>query len=237
MKKLLFCLLIFLAQNIGFSKYIALTFDDWPNNIYTPQVLEILKKENIKATFFVLGKNSQTFSGILQQEFNEWHEIWNHSYSHPNFNKIGDEKAIQEIEKTNKIIENIIWKKPKFYRPPYWLRNENIVKHFSGQRLAMRNIEAMDRKLKTSNDIKNQIVKNVKDDGIILIHDLHNQSVQALENIITTLKSQGYEFVTLSQLQKQFPDSLDPSNAKYIPDIEKKFVQLPNWFRKIYLNL
>src|SRR5580765_718578 len=101
------------------DKKAYLTFDDGPNSNYTPKILDILKENNIKATFFVCGKNVKKNPEILKRIADEGHLIGNHSYSHSLLKSIIFFSP--EVEKTNNMVKEIVGKTPKFYRAPYGL--------------------------------------------------------------------------------------------------------------------
>ncbi|HEY2139420.1 MAG TPA: polysaccharide deacetylase family protein, partial [Chthoniobacterales bacterium] len=99
--------------------YIALTFDDGPNPILTPKLLDLLAARHLKATFFVIGQNAADHPEILKRAVREGHEIGNHSWSHPNFGKMSDDAVRREIQKTDDAISAAIGKRPTLLRPPY----------------------------------------------------------------------------------------------------------------------
>ncbi len=185
------------------KKYIALSFDDWPSKTLTPKLLDLLKKYNIKATFCVLWKNSSYFPEIVKREFDEWNEICNHSWGHPNLTKLSAERLKKEIENTDKKIIEITWEKPKLFRPPYWAYNDKVKKAV-WRTVLMWNVDSMDWKNKNvEKNIKN-VEKDLKDGSIILFHDIHKQSIETIEPLIKKLKEENYEFLTVSELLKRW---------------------------------
>lgn len=213
MKKILFFLLLAIFSSQAFAtKYVALTFDDWPSPKTTPQVLQILKKNHVKATFFVLWKNANKSPDILKAMIQDWHEIWNHSYSHPWLTKIPFKEAKKELSSTNIIIKDNAWVDSTFRRPPGWYRNNQIQKQV-WMKLAMRTIDTKDRKHKNPAKTLENIKANLKPWAIILMHDIHPTSVQALPSVIDYVKSQWYTFVTLDELSKISPSSFNAKNT------------------------
>ena len=101
------------------EKVIALTFDDGPDRDFTPQVLDILKKNDVKATFFVVGENVEWNPEILKRQYNEGHEIGNHTFTHINVSKKGYDDIYKEINNTQQAIKKVIGEEPKLFRPPY----------------------------------------------------------------------------------------------------------------------
>src|SRR5436190_2021415 len=100
--------------------YIALTFDDGPDPKYTPRILDILKQENVPATFFVMGKNGQAYPDILRREVNEGHEVGNHTFTHPNLGEIPGRVTDLELNATQRLIESITGRSTLLCRPPYF---------------------------------------------------------------------------------------------------------------------
>lgn len=203
-------MILFSSQTFA-AKYVALTFDDWPNPKTTPQVLSILKKNNIHATFFVLWQNANKSPDLLKTMVENWHQIWNHSYSHAWLTKIPFSQAEKEINSTNKIIENSIWISPTFWRPPGGFWSPQLQK-MAWMKLAMWTIDTKDRQHKNPVKTLANVKANLKDGSIILMHDIHPTSVQALPNVIAYIKSQGYDFVTIEQLAKISPSSFKTKN-------------------------
>ena len=159
------------------KKYVALTFDDGPNDTSTLDLLKILKDNDVKATFFELGQMVDRYPEVAKKVHEEGHEIASHSYSHPQLNTLSPEEVKAEITKTDKAI--------------YQAAGKSIIQW---------SVDTEDWKLKDPNKILKVVQNNVYDGAIILLHDIHPKSVQAVPGIIQTLKAQGYEFVTVDQL-------------------------------------
>ncbi len=187
----------------NWPKYVALTFDDWPSKKLTPELLKILKKHNIKATFFVLWKNVAYFPEVLKQIKKEGHEIWSHSWSHPNLKKVKDKRLKEEIEKTDNEIKKVIWEKPKLFRPPYWAFN-NRVKKAIWRTILMWNVDSKDRKNRNIKKNISYVEKDLKNWSIILFHDIHKESVETIEPLIEKLKKENYKFLTVSELLQRW---------------------------------
>lgn len=191
------------------EKIIALTFDDGPDKDYTPQVLDILKKYNVKATFFVVGENVEWNSKILKRQYEEGHEIGNHTFTHINVSKKGYDDIYREINNTQQLIKNIIGEEPKLFRPPYRAISKsmcNIVKEKGMNIVLWSNLDPRDWSNPGTNYIVNTITSKVQNGTIILLHDYNNlrtqksQTIQALDIVIPKLKEMGYKFVTVSEL-------------------------------------
>lgn len=191
------------------EKIIALTFDDGPDEVFTPQVLDILKKNDVKATFFLVGENLKQNKEIVKRQFEEGHEIGNHTYTHINVAKSGYDKVYEEITKTQEEIKAIIGVEPKLFRPPYRAMSRHmcdIVKNKNMNIILWSNLDPRDWSNPGVYSIVNTIESKVGNGNIILLHDYNNlrnsksQTIQALESVIPYLKEQGYKFVTISEL-------------------------------------
>lgn len=180
------------------KKLIALTFDDGPSPKYTNILLDILKKENVKVTFFVLWSRVMEYPDIVKREFKEWHEIWNHSYSHALFIKLSERDMQEELYKTDQLIYKNTGEYPKTFRPPYWWINTGILEK-AAMPAILWSIDSHD--WKTLNITKNiRGIDNAKDGDILIMHDIHETSVESIPMIIDVLRKKGFDFVTVSEL-------------------------------------
>lgn len=191
------------------QKLIALTFDDGPDKDYTPQVLDILKKHDIKATFFVVGEKVEWNPEIVKRQYDEGHEIGNHTFTHINVCHRGYDDIYNEINKTQDAIKKVIGIEPKIFRPPYRAINKemcNIVKEKNMNVILWSELDPRDWSNPGVYYISNTILTKVKNGNIILLHDYNNkrastsQTIEALNVIIPNLKEKGYKFVTVSEL-------------------------------------
>lgn len=185
-------------------KLIALTFDDGPDADVTPRILETLKKYNIKATFFMLGKSVNSFPEIAKQVADEGHEIANHSISHANLNTINQNAIRKEVIESKNIIHKATGVEPKLFRPPYGEYNETVIKasKTSDQTVIMWSVDGLDWKHKEKNKVINITTANLSANSIVLLHDIHATTADALPTIIEKMQSEGFEFVTTSELIK-----------------------------------
>lgn len=178
---------------------VALTFDDGPNPDTTPQVLKILKKYKAKATFFVVGKSIAGNEQILKDELVAGHEIGNHTWDHPQLNKLTPSQASQEINQTSQALEGATGKAPILLRPPYGATNPTV-RSLTDLYQVLWDVDTYDWKNRTTQSILNQVKSQVQDGSVILMHDIHQTTVDALPAVLDYLSSQGYEFVTVSKL-------------------------------------
>ncbi|WP_168188788.1 polysaccharide deacetylase family protein [Thermoflavimicrobium daqui] len=192
------------------EKWVALTFDDGPHPEYTEKILDILQKEKVKATFFLIGQNVKSYPKLVQKELDEGHVIGNHSWDHPFLPGLGKEAATANIEKAKKEIEKAVKKQVTLLRPPYGAV-EGIKKELkkSGSVIVNWDVDTNDwREGRTSEQIFEAVKKHVQPGSIILQHDgggNRSATIQALPKIIRYLKEQGYQFATIDQLLEMRP--------------------------------
>jgi len=190
------------------EKKVALTFDDGPDTRFTPKVLDVLKANQVKATFFLLGSQASAYPDVVQRIVREGHVIGNHSYSHANMPKLSVEKFQYQIERTENILQSQIGYAPKLIRPPYGAINEEQVQWVASHRymIVNWNVDSLDWKSLKSDQVLQNIMRQTKPGSIILQHsggaDTQDLSgtVQALGPLISQLKAAGYSFVTVPEL-------------------------------------
>ncbi|MCS7187906.1 MAG: polysaccharide deacetylase family protein [Armatimonadota bacterium] len=191
-------------------KFVALTFDDGPHPVYTPKILDTLRKYNVKATFFLIGKRVEQFPEIARRIVSEGHEVGNHTYSHPNdlpkedWNKIG-----LEIDRCSEAIEQVTGVRPKFFRPPKGFLNYKVLTlaQLKGYNIVFWTVSADHKNASTPRTMARRVLKLVHPCAIVLMHDGRIPSrwkdVKALPMIIEGLRKRGYKFVTISELFKR----------------------------------
>jgi peptidoglycan/xylan/chitin deacetylase (PgdA/CDA1 family) len=189
------------------KKQVALTFDDGPDAHFTLEILDILKENDVSATFFVLGCNAEKYPKVLKRIKDEEHDIGNHSWSHKSFKKLSEEQIKNEIKETEKIIESVNESYLPLFRLPYGASNEKVGKmiHSLGYYDVRWSVDTEDWSGITPSEIMKRVEKQLYPGGIILMHcsgrrqSIEN-SVKTLPEIIKYVKGKGYEFVTISQL-------------------------------------
>ena len=180
-------------------KVVALTFDDGPNPATTNQALDTLSKYGIKATFFVLGKNVSGNEEILKRMKSDGHVIGNHSWSHPVLSKLSLDEAKKQITDTEDALTKVLGSSSKLMRPPYGAITDDI-RNSLDLSFIMWDVDSLDWKSKNEASILTEIQREVKNGSIILMHDIHAETVNALPKVIDYLKEQGYEFVTVPEM-------------------------------------
>ncbi|MNH91177.1 Peptidoglycan-N-acetylglucosamine deacetylase [compost metagenome] len=190
------------------AKLVALTFDDGPDAKYTPQVLDILAENKVKATFFVVGKQVSVHAEVLQQIHDAGHAIGNHSWGHPNMSKMSSAAFIEEVEKTNQVIKDVLGSGTPLFRAPYGATSKELIQTLktNGYNLINWNVDTRDWDGTSSDQIVLKVKQQTKAGGIILMHsfggkngDLDN-TIKALPQIIAYLKEHGYTLVTIPEL-------------------------------------
>lgn len=178
---------------------VALTFDDGPSPKYTPLLLDGLKERNVRATFFLLGKNVKENQELVQRMQAEGHLLGNHTYNHVQLNKIPETTVRQEILKTNNEIYEATGKYPEYMRPPYgaWKKNMELCVEMLP---VFWDIDTLDWKSQNVDAILKAAGEEPEDGSIILMHDEYQTSVEAALLLIDRLKEKGYEFVTVDEL-------------------------------------
>ena len=186
------------------SKVLAMTFDDGPHIEFTPKLLDLLKERGIKATFFLVGKNAQAYPQIVKRIVDEGHEVANHSWSHSAFNKMGEAGVTAELQKTQDAIVKACGVAPIIYRPPYGaitLSQKKWIHEKFGMPTILWEVDPLDWKApRSSEKVYNEILKQTYSGSIILAHDIHGTTVEAMPSTLDALKAQGFQFVTVTQL-------------------------------------
>ncbi|MYB75671.1 MAG: polysaccharide deacetylase family protein, partial [Chloroflexi bacterium] len=178
---------------------VALTFDDGPS-IFTGRLLDILKEHNVKATFFILGSNARIQSETVSRAFAEGHEIGNHTWDHPLLTEAGlsEEYIHQQIQWTDDIVTQIIGEPPVHLRPPYGAYNDRVLAIADIPFISW-SIDPLDWRDRDAEIVAARIV-DAPPGAIILAHDIHETTVDAVPAVIVALKERGINFVTVTKL-------------------------------------
>ena len=183
--------------------YIALTFDDGPSSKLTPKLLDLLAAHHIKATFFLIGENAAQYPDIVAREAKEGHEVANHSWSHPNFNKMSDDAVRSQLRRTDDAIKTAMGSHPTLLRPPYG----NITAHQKkwinqefGYKIVLWDVDPLDWRRPGPAVVCHRIVKNTRAGSIVLAHDIHPGTIDAMPCVLKEREAKGFKFVTVSEL-------------------------------------
>jgi len=216
------------AEKITFSEvnvdgpYIAMTFDDGPHATNTAKLLDIAAKRHIKLTFFVLGECVQQNPTILQREVAEGHEIGNHSWSHPNLAKLSDEAVRSQLRRTDELIVKTAGVKPKLMRPPYGeltKRQRIWINHDFNYKVILWDVDPLDWKRPGPSIVASRIIAGTRPGSIILSHDIHPPTIEAMPQVFDALLAKGFKFVTVSELLAmnkggERPEVMNPSEVR-----------------------
>jgi peptidoglycan/xylan/chitin deacetylase (PgdA/CDA1 family) len=201
----------FILNGSSAQREVALTFDDAPDAVFTPQVLDALRKAGVKATFFVIGNRAEAHPDIMKRMVREGHAVGNHSYSHANLPKLSDRTFREEVSRTDKILRGFTGSTPTLIRPPYGNTNETQINwlHSQHKKIVGWNVDSLDWKGLSVKQVSTNVLAHVKPGSIILQHaaggtgeDLSG-TVKAIPEIVAKLKQDGVRFVTVPDLLRK----------------------------------
>lgn len=181
---------------------VALTFDDGPHGKFTPELLDTLARENTVSTFYVVGRMVEENPEVARRMVEEGHEIGNHTWSHPDLRKISDKKINEELKRTAKAIEEATGSLPYSTRPPYGAVNGRVLQSIPRQSkpVVMWTVDPQDWRKPGVQTVVKRVVEGCRPGAIILLHDIHKETILAVGEIIRQIKMKGYRFVTVSQI-------------------------------------
>ncbi len=180
-----------------------MTFDDGPHPQNTPRLLDMLKQRNIKATFFLVGECVAQYPQIVKRIVAEGHEIGNHSWSHPQLSKMTDAAVKDQLQKTHDAIVSACGVVPKLMRPPYGAFTQRQQRWCNGEwgyKIILWDVDPLDWKVRNSEHVESEILKQTVAGSIILSHDIHKTTVDAMPATLDALAAKGYKFVTVPEL-------------------------------------
>lgn len=186
------------------DKRIALTFDDGPSE-HTNTVLDILKKYNIKATFFLIGSKVESNQEVLKRLLEEGHQIGNHTYRHSKSTGFYPvHKLERELISTREVVKRYAGLNMKLYRPPFGVTTPNLAKVVSQLRLSVIgwSVRSFDTTSQSAERIIQRIIKDIKPGAVVLLHDDREKCTRVLETIIPYLLNQQFTFATIGELFK-----------------------------------
>ncbi len=202
------------------AKYVALTFDDGPRADTTGRLLDGLKERGAHATFFVIGEQVPENEGLLRRMAVEGHQVGNHTFSHQSLQNAGEHTVIEEIQKTEVLLEEILGEGEYWLRPPYGLvdsRTPQLVK----TPMVYWSLDPEDWRLLNTEQVVSYVLGRVKNGDIILLHDFYPTSVDAALQIVDALQAEGYVFLTVEELLAQF-DTEPQAGALYASATEER---------------
>lgn len=208
---------------------IAFTFDDGPHPDLTPKLLDILKERGLKATFFMVGRNVAAYPQIVRRMVAEGHEVANHSWSHPLLTSLGDTSLDSQIRRTHEAIIKACGVTPTLYRPPYGqtrLSQRKKIKEAFGYTSILWDVDPLDwQSPRTAKKVHDRVLAQTKSGSIILCHDIHATTIEAMPGLFDELKARGYQFATVSQLMEL--EAMTAATAAATPEKEENLPTIP----------
>lgn len=185
----------------GVDRCVALTFDDGPAGTSTTELLKILEKEGVPATFFMIGIQVRAFPEIVAKVHEAGHEIGNHTWSHPSLPQLSVKDIRKQLQRTTQALEEITGESVKLMRPPYGATSGKVAEAAKAEGLSqiMWSTDTEDWARRNVKTTTSRAVE-VKGGGIILMHDIYPETVEAVPKILKKLRAEGFEFVTVSTL-------------------------------------
>ena len=181
------------------SKYIALTFDDGPRRATTSRLLEGLRERGASATFFLIGRQIADTRDLVEQMKADGHQVGNHTWNHVRLTENSASSLSQEVGKTDQLLKQILGEDTYWLRPPYgeiaWTLRTKME-----MPLVKWSIDPEDWDKKDAREIVQAVLEYAKPNGIILMHDIYEPSVDAALQVVDVLQAEGYTFVTVEEL-------------------------------------
>jgi peptidoglycan/xylan/chitin deacetylase (PgdA/CDA1 family) len=189
-------------------KEVALTFDDGPDDEWTPQVLRVLDRFGVKATFFVVGQRSERNPSVLRRIVREGHIVGNHSWNHPNLSKMTKEEVRSQLERTDSVIRKVTGKTTRLFRPPYGAISDIVVQEAVRlhKKMILWNVDSLDWMQLTARQVAANVLSHTQPGSFILMHSAGGAgeslqgTVDGLPIVIQSLRRLGYSFRTIPQL-------------------------------------
>lgn len=214
MKRVIICFLILMCLpvwamadgTIDWTKpVVALTFDDGPGP-YTEELLQLLEQNNCRATFFLLGTRLAEYPEVVEMLAQSDNEIGSHGWAHENADKVNDARIGRSIETSKQAIEEATGRIVRFYRPPYGSANSATYRHCEKRELyiIVWSLDSFDWDAKSADDVVHSILTRVKSGDIVLCHDIHSNTVEAMKKILPELTAQGYQMVTVGEMLSHY---------------------------------
>ncbi len=187
---------------------VALTFDDGPHPKYTPQLLAILKRYHVKATFFVVGEMAEKYPYLIREENAAGHIVGNHTYHHLNLTRMPDDEARVEWQAASDVIKSILGKAPLYCRPPGGDYDRKVITAATqtGMKTVLWTDDPGDYASPGDKTIETRVLDRIGNGGIILLHDGVQQTVDVLPQMIETLQKKGFKFQTVDEMAKDLND-------------------------------
>lgn len=202
---------------------VALTFDDGPHPDFTPKLLDILKRENVKATFFVVGKMAEQYPDLIRAEDAAGHVVGNHTYHHVNLTKIPVDEIATEWQACQDVVKSITGDRMRFCRPPGGDYDAEVIA--AAMELGLTTVlwtdDPGDYASPGDKVIDHRVLRRISDGGIILLHDGVQQTIDILPDLIATLKRRGFRFATVEELKGRVSPAQPPELRAGVRDMRR----------------
>jgi len=205
--------------------YIAITFDDGPNPTQTPRLLKMLKDRGIKATFFCLGECVAQSPEVAKQIVAEGHEIANHSWSHPSLSKMSEAAVKDQLDRTHNVIKQTTGVTLTLMRPPYGnftVKQRAWANAVWNYKIILWDVDSLDWKHRTPAKTESFIMAATKKGSIILCHDIHKTTVDAMPATLDALTAKGFKFVTVTELMKMHHEPIAQKKGPVAKSVSAK---------------
>ncbi len=186
------------------EKIVALTFDDGPHAEMTPRVLDLLKKNDVKATFFLIGRNAEQSPELVRRMVDEGHIVANHTFSHQGVFPLSSAATVaDELRRCNDTLYNIIGRRPKLFRPPFGVTNPiigGVVNDMKFRTIgwSIRSLDTVESRSRTS--VCRKVLNSLRPGAVILLHDRCANSPELLEMLISGIRNKGYRVVPITEM-------------------------------------
>ncbi|GAA1077873.1 polysaccharide deacetylase family protein [Nocardiopsis exhalans] len=190
------------------AKCVALTFDDGPGE-YTDELLDVLDEHDAKATFYVLGSKIGKFEDTVERMAEDGHEVGNHTWDHEDLATLSADQIKDDLERTDRAIADVTGEKPATMRPPYGSLSDTA-REAIHHPILLWDVDTLDWQHRDSDKILDITLDETDQGSVVLFHDIHESSVDAIPDVLDELADQDYEFVTVTDL---FEDDLEPGTA------------------------
>lgn len=191
---------------------VALTFDDGPNPECTERILNVLQENYSKATFFVVGTNAEKYPEILKLVAGAGNEIGNHTFNHSNLTELSSEDVEEQIDKVNRAVKKATGENPTVIRPPFGAYNDDLLSRLEVP-VVLWDLDTKDWDSRNAQAVVDNVLSNVKDGDIILMHDIYESTAEAVEILVPKLKEQGFQVVTVSDMARYKGKALENHKA------------------------
>ncbi len=205
--------------------YIAITFDDGPNPAQTPRLLKMLKERGIKATFFCLGQCVAQNPEVAKQIVQEGHEIANHSWNHPLLSKMNEAGVRDQLDRAHNVIKQTTGVTPTLMRPPYGgftVNQRAWANSVWNYKVILWDVDSLDWKHRSPAKTESIIMAETKKGSIILCHDIHKPTVDAMPATLDALLAKGFKFVTVTELMKMHHEPVAQKKAPAVKSATAK---------------